>query len=415
MATTWSGPLRSGNPPCHPGLASRHPSGWHPLLPPPFLTLVFVLTLPRLCAASSPPSLTGSSASAWRPISVRHLPGFWLLRFPGVLLERGPLVSSCLALLSVRPGGARNCWPDGSARPVGCCSHRPLAASKNFMELSACSVLAPFGPKSFTPVARCVGCGASLQASAALASMRSSRPPQKSLSLKIERRSRFHSQTGTSPGQAVPLRPARPPGPSAWLTTSASLDTRVPAPLLKVALRRRRLRMPVWDGDSACGMCGEVNDKWGYHALSLCGGDKVFRDNAVRNVVCSSVAEFTSVTPKLEKPGLLLRPRPPDPGELCPNSIRALTPADVWVPLGVSSFVEAWDFSVSSLLRTSHISSAAPSVADVFAAVEDRKRAFDDAASQVAAVGATSSSLVLEACGRRVVRRHPGSCRLHLS
>ena len=41
-------------------------------------------------------------------------------------------------------------------------------------------------------------------------------------------------------------------------------------------------------------------------------------------------------------------------------------PADIWIPRGVSRFTEAWDFSVSSLLRTSHISSATPSVADVF-------------------------------------------------
>ena len=74
-------------------------------------------------------------------------------------------------------------------------------------------------------------------------------------------------------------------------------------------------------------------------------------------------------------------------------------PADVRVPLGVSGFAEVWDFSVSSLLRTSHISVAAPSVADVIAAVEARKLAFEDTASQVAAAGATFCPLVLEACG----------------
>ena len=124
-------------------------------------------------------------------------------------------------------------------------------------------------------------------------------------------------------------------------------------------------------------MCGEVLDWWGDHALTCCcGGDRVLRHNAVRNVVCSAVAEFTSVSPELKKPGLLLPPRPPDPGgthpDVDPSFVSPVPPAasrrtaDVWVPRGVSRFAEAWDFSVSSLLRSSHLSSASPSVADFF-------------------------------------------------
>ena len=52
-----------------------------------------------------------------------------------------------------------------------------------------------------------------------------------------------------------------------------------------------------------------------------------------------------------------------------------------------------------SLLRSSHLSSASPSVADVFHEVETRKRAFQDTASLVAERGATFCPLVLEACG----------------
>ena len=74
-------------------------------------------------------------------------------------------------------------------------------------------------------------------------------------------------------------------------------------------------------------------------------------------------------------------------------------PADIWVPRSVSGFAEAWDFSVSSLLRSSHLSSASPSVADVFHEVETPKRAFQDTASLVAERGATFCPLVLEACG----------------
>ena len=187
------------------------------------------------------------------------------------------------------------------------------------------------------------------------------------------------------------LEDCRVPGAGAWLTANPScVESHVPSPLFRVALQRR-LRMALWDHDSACSMCGEVLDRWGGHALSCCcGGDRVLRHNAIRNVVCSTVAEFTSVSPELEKPGLLLpRGRP----------TQEAPTADIWVPWDVSGFAEVWDFSVSSLFRSSHLSSASPSVADVFREVEQRKRAFQDTASPVAECGATFCPLVLEACG----------------
>ena len=121
--------------------------------------------------------------------------------------------------------------------------------------------------------------------------------------------------------QTVSRRPDLPPslfqclpGPraGAWLTaTPASIDTHIPSPLFWVALQRR-LRMLVWDRDSAYGMCGEV---LGDHSLSCCGGDdRVFRHNAVRNIVCSAVAEFTSVSPELEKPRAPAPTAPPRSG-----------------------------------------------------------------------------------------------------
>ena len=93
-------------------------------------------------------------------------------------------------------------------------------------------------------------------------------------------------------------------------------------------------------------------DRWGDHSLLCCGGgDRVLRHNAIR----SAVAEFTSASPELEKPGLLLSSRPPDPGgtgseldhgfDLLPS----VRPADVWVPRGVSGMAQ---------VRPSHISSA---------------------------------------------------------
>ena len=257
--------------------------------------------------------------------------------------------------------------------------------------------------------AQCYPSGANIYAA-------SDSPSQRFLSGMIEARSvsGILGDPTLSRHRRLHLEACRVPGAGAWLTANPScVDSHVPSSFLRVALQRR-LRMQLWDHDSACSMCAEVLDRWGDHALSCCcGGDRVLRHNAVRNVVCSAVAEFTSVSPELEKPGLLL-PRgrpilevptpmstpplfpPPSPP---PPPAASRRPADIWVPRGVSGFAEAWDLSVSSLLRSSHLSSASPSVADVFHEVETRKRAFQDTASLVAEHGATFCPLVLYACG----------------
>ena len=75
-------------------------------------------------------------------------------------------------------------------------------------------------------------------------------------------------------------------------------------------------------------------------------------------------------------------------------------PADIWVHRSSSGLAEAW---ISSLLRTSFLSSASPSVAGVFHGVETRKNSFQNTTSQVAALDATFRPLVLEASGGQVV------------
>ena len=89
--------------------------------------------------------------------------------------------------------------------------------------------------------------------------------------------------TAPSPVPAVFIsRRAGPPSAGAWPTA-----THIPSPLFRVALHAAPPP----------------------HALSCCGGgDRVLRHNAVRNIVCSAVAEFTLVALQLEKPGLLLSP-----------------------------------------------------------------------------------------------------------
>ena len=99
-------------------------------------------------------------------------------------------------------------------------------------------------------------------------------PIQKSLSAKIEACAVSSLLQDPALTRARSCHPAavRAPGSGAWLTaTLASPDTHVPLPLLRTALRRR-LRMPIWDSDTACGLCGEVLDRWGAHAI-CCSGE----------------------------------------------------------------------------------------------------------------------------------------------
>ena len=226
--------------------------------------------------------------------------------------------------------------------------------------------------------------------------MLSDSPSHRSLSSMVEAQAVSPAFSGTRPSPSIVASTSRLAG-SLGLgpTLRARILTSSPS-LFRVALQRR-LRSPLWDHDSACGMCGEVSHRWGDHALSCCcGGDRVLRHNAVRDVVCSAVAEFTSVS--LVSPGGTFLDHDPSSSPL-PPAAPGRRPADIWVPRGVSGFAEAWDFSVSSLLRNSHLSSATRSVADVFHEMEARRRAFQDTASMVAERGATFCPLVLEPAG----------------
>ena len=287
---------------------------------------------------------------------------------------------------------------------VGARSASEHAPAAYFASFAACRDLCCIIWPSFDPLDLDEGCRLSATESALGASIpdgtsiyaESDAPSQRSLSAKLEAQSvsSLLHDPALSRARRCHFAAVRAPGSGAWLTaTSASSVTHIPSPLFRTALRCR-LRMPIWDHDSACSLCGEVLDRWGDHAICCSGGgDRVLRHNAVRNVVCSAVAEFTSVTPELEKPGLLLPPEPPDPGDpgpglspdQLPHAPSGRRPADVWVPRGISGLPEAWDFSVSSILRPSLLSAAHPSVADVFHEVESRKNSFQNTAAQVAA------------------------------
>ena len=91
--------------------------------------------------------------------------------------------------------------------------------------------------------------------------------------------------SGTPPSPGIVASTSRlagslAPGPGSRPTRRARILAS-PPPLFRVALQRR-LRMPLWYHDSACGTCGEASDRWGDHALSCCcGGGTVLRHNAV--------------------------------------------------------------------------------------------------------------------------------------
>ena len=135
-----------------------------------------------------------------------------------------------------------------------------------------------------------------------------------------------------------------------------------------------------------------------FAALAEATGFSVTRSATLFALLCLNLPPFHQSSKNLASCSL---PSPPDPGGSCPGPIpdqpplcsAGRRPADVWVPCGVSGLAEAWDFSVSSIFRSSLLSSAIPSVA------ESRKNSFQNTATQVSALGASFRPLVLEACG----------------
>ena len=95
---------------------------------------------------------------------------------------------------------------------------------------------------------------------------------------------------------------------------------------------KRRLRLQIFDGDSACPCCGECLDKWGDHALScMCSGDRTVRHNTVRDILYDE-AVTGALNPHREKAGLL-PPRPSEDGLKSVGEARRL--ADIWLPRGM--------------------------------------------------------------------------------
>ena len=165
------------------------------------------------------------------------------------------------------------------------------------------------------------------------------------------------------------------------------------SPFFGVALRRR-LRMPVWDLDSASGMCGEVMDRLGDHALSCCGG--ILRHNATRNGSREAPACcFLCVLPIREGP--------------CLNMNRALKPPTLSLPPTVAAAPPMYGFLVAFPVSPRRgtfrfLLCCAPPLRRSLRSPRWLLRltpasGFQDTPSQVACLGATFCPLpVLEAC-----------------
>ena len=184
-----------------------------------------------------------------------------------------------------------------------------------------------------------------------------------------------------------------------------SPDTHLPSSFFTTSLRRR-LCVAIWDADSVCPLCGQTQDQWCDHALSyLCGGDRIGRHNAVRDVFHNIARDCCSLTPTKEKPGLLPPSAPddgdlpPPPAEPDPSGRDLCCPADIWVPHGPSGLPEAWDFSIFSALCPSIWSKGDWDSGTVFQHVESRKSLFHDTAARCASTGLNVRPFVFEAVG----------------
>ena len=150
---------------------------------------------------------------------------------------------------------------------------------------------------------------------------------------------------------------------------------------------RRRLHIPLWESDFLVRFAGRSVER--PRPGCCCGRDGVLRHSAIRDILFSAAPECSASSPELEnKASCLFRGhRPLDPCLVFGPS-DARRPADIWVSRGSSGVPDAWDVSVSSLLRPSAFASTTPVAASVFAEAETRKYSFQDIASQVAAMGA---------------------------
>ena len=153
--------------------------------------------------------------------------------------------------------------------------------------------------------------------------------------------------------------------------------------------------MAVFSAESYCPLCGSIMDSWGDQCSCPCGGDRVVRHNAVRDVVYNECRD-AGLTVECEKPGLL-PPRSVEEG--LPPTTSSRRPADVWQARGPSGGAEALDFSVRSGMANQFLERSASSPEEVLALMERGKRTHLDTFNVCRTAGFVFQPLILEAHG----------------
>eukprot|EP00438_Fugacium_kawagutii_P021855 Skav233024 [mRNA] locus=scaffold909:522290:526210:+ [translate_table: standard] len=188
----------------------------------------------------------------------------------------------------------------------------------------------------------------------------------------------------------------------AWLTAfpTEAFGLHINTSLFRVLLRMR-LRLPIASSDGFCPLCDGLADSYGDHARACpCGGDRGKRHNRLRNLFASKAAS-AGLSPELEKAGLL-PPRPTD-SDACeagqPAVAAGRRPADVWLPSWGLHGPVAFDFAVTSGLRSGLLPGTVNNGGHAAVMYEERKRIFQRTEAQCRAQGLQFLPLILEGIG----------------
>jgi hypothetical protein len=150
----------------------------------------------------------------------------------------------------------------------------------------------------------------------------------------------------------------------------------------------------------------QIMDTFCDHAGECCGGgDRTRRHNLIRNITYYG-ASAAGLQPELERPGLLPA-RPCQGGGYEDGSRRGNNdddptfrrPADVYIPRWRSGPPAAWDFAVTSGVRSDVITRSASDREAALTLYEDFKCSYKDTKRQCQEAGITFVLLILESVG----------------
>ena len=226
-------------------------------------------------------------------------------------------------------------------------------------------------------------------------------PPQKVLCAKLERG--VIDAVLQSPHTNVDLNAhtqlMSAPGSGAWLHAMPSLENRtvLDAALFRIAILRR-LRMPLLSSPEHCPACGTGMDIWADHALVCsCKGDRTIRHNALRNCTFR-FARASNLNPQREKPGLL-PPRPESEAIKENAHPSGRRPADIWMPTWCDGGPVAFDFAVTSGMKSTDLHRSAIDHTSTVVEYEATKRNYLSTATQCEERGLQFLPIVIEAHG----------------